>query len=200
MTTSTLDDAERALAFAQDELADVFGNIAAFWGFTKTQGRIYGLLFLSEQPMSHGDIQRRLGISAGSTSMTLSSLVQWGVLRRDERLYVAQTDMWKVITGVFQRRERDQVDTAIARVETIASALAALEQPSRASSFALTRVRQLSEFFSLGRRFLDAFVSRGPVRALLTNIATRAATFGSRAATTSATPSSTLEPDAPLGH
>jgi len=190
MAITTL-DAEPALVFAQDELADIFGNIAAFWGFTKTQGRIYGLLFLCEHPMSHGDIQRRLSISAGSTSMTLSSLVQWGVLRRAGRHYVAETDMWKVITGVFRRRERDQVDNAITRVGRIVEALGAVEKPSEASSFALLRVRQLSEFFVLGRRFLDAFVDRGPVRDLLTNIATRAARFGAR------TP---LENDASIGN
>jgi DNA-binding transcriptional regulator GbsR (MarR family) len=190
-------DADSALTFAQDELADVFGNIAAFWGFTKTQGRIYGLLFLCEDPMSHGDIQKRLGISAGSTSMTLSSLVQWGVLRRSGRLYVAETDMWKVITGVFRRRERDQVDNAIERVGHIVAALSSVEQPTQASSFALLRVRQLSEFFVLGRRFLDAFVDRGPVRDLLTNIATRAARFGARP------PREPHEPhdnDAPIGN
>ena len=192
--TEPTPDAESALTFAQDELADVFGNIAAFWGFTKTQGRIYGLLFLCEDPMAHGDIQRRLGISAGSTSMTLSSLVQWGVLRRSGRLYVAETDMWKVITGVFRRRERDQVDNAIERVGRIVSALSAVESPSQASSFALLRVRQLSEFFILGRRFIDAFVDRSPVRDLLTNIATRAARFGTR------TPHEPHENDAPLGN
>lgn len=191
MTTPTPTDADHALAFAQDELADVFGNIAAFWGFTKTQGRIYGLLFLCEEPMSHGDIQKRLGISAGSTSMTLSSLVQWGVLRRSGRHYVAETDMWKVITGVFRRRERDQVDNAIARVERILEALGGVTRHSQASSFALLRVQQLSEFFVLGRRFLDAFVDRGPVRDLLTNLATRAARFGAR------TP---LENDASIDH
>ena len=192
--TEPTPDAESALTFAQDELADVFGNIAAFWGFTKTQGRIYGLLFLCEDPMAHGDIQRRLGISAGSTSMTLSSLVQWGVLRRSGRLYVAETDMWKVITGVFRRRERDQVDNAIERVGRIVSALSAVESPSQASSSALLRVRQLSEFFILGRRFIDAFVDRSPVRDLLTNIATRAARFGTR------TPHEPHENDAPLGN
>lgn len=190
MATSAT-SAEHALAFAQDELAEVFGNIAAFWGFTKTQGRIYGLLFLCEHPMSHGDIQKRLGISAGSTSMTLSSLVQWGVLRRSGRHYVAETDMWKVITGVFRRRERDQVDAAIDRVSRILDALTAVPKHSQASSFALLRVRQLSEFFVLGRRFLDAFVDRGPVRDLLTNIALRASRFGAR------TPQ---ENDASIGH
>jgi DNA-binding transcriptional regulator GbsR (MarR family) len=189
--TTPATDANSALAFAQDELADVFGNIAAFWGFTKTQGRIYGLLFLTEDPMSHGDIQRRLGISAGSTSMTLSSLMQWGVLRRSGRLYVAETDMWKVITGVFRRRERDQVDTAIARVDRIAEVLSAVESPPPAVGFALARVRQLSEFFGLGRRLFDALVTRGPVRDLLSNLAARAAKFTPRSAS--------LESDVPLG-
>src|SRR5688572_29367706 len=101
-----------ALRQAQDEVAEIFGNIAAFWGFTRTQGRIYGLLFLSAEPLGHKDIQSRLGISAGSTSMTLASLAQWGVVRRRDRFYEAETDMWKVITGVLRRRERDQVNDA----------------------------------------------------------------------------------------
>ncbi len=184
---------QTALQFAQDELADVFGNIAAFWGFTKTQGRIYGLLFLSQGPLSHGDVQKRLGISAGSTSMTLSSLVQWGVLRRRERLYEAETDMWKVITGVFRRRERDQVNAAIERLDEITQRLAAVPDPDPATAFALSRVQQLAEFFQLGRRFLDAFVARSPLRDLLAVIATRAAKFSPLAF---ATP----EHDAPLGH
>ncbi len=60
-----------------------------FWGFTRTQGRIYGLLFITPQALSHGEIQKRLDISAGSTSMTISSLLHWGVLRRSGRLYAA---------------------------------------------------------------------------------------------------------------
>ena len=189
----TATDAETALTFAQDELADVFGNIASFWGFTKTQGRIYGLLFLTEAPQSHGDIQKRLGISAGSTSMTLSSLMQWGVLRRNGRLYEAETDMWKVITGVFRRRERDQVNAAIDRLDRIVAMLSAVERPSRDAAFALERARQLAEFFQLGRRFLDAFVAQSPVRDLLANLASRASKFAPRSL-------STTEHDAPLGH
>lgn len=181
------------LEYAQDELADVFGDIAAFWGFTKTQGRIYGLLFLTEHPQSHGDIHKRLGISAGSTSMTLSSLVQWGVLVRRGRLYEAETDMWKVITGVFRRRERDQINTAISRMSRIAEALEGAKQPDTATRFALKRVRELSEFFALGRRFLDAFVIGNPVRELLAVIATRAAKF-------SPLNLETAQHDASIGH
>lgn len=175
------EDAESApLTFAQDEIAEIFGNIAAFWGFTRTQGRVYGLLFLSPEPLSHGDIQRRLEISAGSASMTLSSLVHWGVLRRDGRLYEAQTDMWKVITGVFRRREREQVENAIERISTVVGQLEALSDPGPSVRFVIDRVHQLREFFLLGRRFLDAFVAGSPLHGLLSTIAQRASSFRSR--------------------
>jgi DNA-binding transcriptional regulator GbsR (MarR family) len=165
------------LTQAQDEIAEIFGNIAAFWGFTKTQGRIYGLLFLSPEPLGHKDVQTRLGISAGSTSMTLSSLLHWGVLRRTGRLYEAETDMWKVITGVFRRRERDQVDAAIDRLTRVAEHLDAIEKPDDAIRFARARVQQLADFFHLGRRFLEAFVSQSPIHGLLATIAQKAASF-----------------------
>lgn len=171
-------NADPALLAAQDEIADMFGDIAAFWGFTRTQGRIYGLLFLSPEPLGHGAVRDRLGISAGSTSMTLASLVHWGVLRRRGRLYEAETDMWKVITGVFRRRERDQVISAIDRTRRVRELLLDADDAAQpALLFARGRVEQLSEFFELGRRFLDAFVSQAPLTGLLSTIAQRAAKF-----------------------
>lgn len=164
-------DAERRLRIAQDELAEVFGNIAAFWGFTRTQGRIFGLLFLSPEPLDHGTIRDRLAISAGSTSMTLASLIEWGVVHRQGRLYVAETDMWALITSVFRRRERAQVDDAIRRAARIVELLSGAPLGSPRIRFALGRVEQLQGFFELGRRFLDAFVARRPVHGLITRIA-----------------------------
>ncbi len=166
-----------ALAHAQDELADIFGNIAAFWGFTRTQGRIYGLLFLSPEPLGHAEIRERLGISAGSASMTLSSLVHWGVLRRRGRLYEPETDMWKVITGVFRRREREQVLEAIERSNRLLTLLERVEDGGPSIAFVRRRTEQLRDFFALGRDFLDAFVTGRPMGSLLTTIAKRAARF-----------------------
>ena len=166
---------------AQDELAEVFGNIAAFWGFTRTQGRVFGLLFLSPEPLGHAEIRARLGVSAGSVSMTLSSLQHWGVVDRQGREFVAQTDFWQIITGVMRRRERAQVDDAILRVRKILDLLADAQvgdaPASPAVAFARGRMVQLHDFFELGRRFLDAFVSRHRLSGLLSSIAQQAARF-----------------------
>jgi DNA-binding transcriptional regulator GbsR (MarR family) len=171
--------AEETLHRAQDELAEVFGNIAAFWGFTRTQGRVFGLLFLSPVALGHAEIRERTGASAGSISMTLASLQHWGVVRRDDRKFVAETDLWKMITGVLRRRERAQVDDAIDRVSRIVASLEAIDDPPQAIEFAHARMVQLHDFFQLGRRFLDAFVGRQKLSALLSTIAQRAARFPS---------------------
>lgn len=169
------------LAYAQAEVAEIFGQIAAFWGFTRTQGRIYGLLFLAPEPLTQSDIRARLEISAGSASMTLASLERWGVLRRVERSYEAETDLWRVITSVLRRRERDQVISAIERIEQVVHVLTAIEGPSPAETFALYRANELLRFFRLGRRFLDALVAQHPVQGLLSTIARRAAMLHPRA-------------------
>ena len=75
-------NAEDELARARDLGVDTCGRIAEFWGFTRTMGRAFGLLYLSRAPLPQAEIQARLGISAGSASMTLAALQRWGVVHR----------------------------------------------------------------------------------------------------------------------
>jgi DNA-binding transcriptional regulator GbsR (MarR family) len=183
---------EQRLFAAQLEVAEIFGNIAAFWGFTRTQGRIYGLLFVSPEPVPQSELRDRLEISAGSASMTLASLLDWGVVHREGRMYVAETDLWKAITGVMRRRERAEVESAIQRMSAVVQSLRDAGEHAPRLRFALERTQILLEFFELGRNFLDAFVVRGPVHGLLGSIARRAARFPALL--------SRRDPDVRVGH
>lgn len=169
------EEAEDVLQQAQDELARTFEGIAEFWGFTRTQGRIFGLLFLSPEPMDHGSIRARLQISAGSTSMTLSALHDWGVVHREGRMYWAETDLWKLITAVFRRREREKVDDAIERVQHALSLLARAPADDPRIAFARQRLSYLLDFFTLGRALLNAVIGQSAVRGILTSLARHAA-------------------------
>ena len=86
-------------------------------------GRTFGLLYLSPEPLPQVDVQRRLHISAGSASMTLAALGRWGVVHRTwlrgqrREHYRAETDFWKMISGVLNERERREIAAAIAVVE-----------------------------------------------------------------------------------
>ncbi|MDX2019357.1 MAG: hypothetical protein SF187_03885 [Deltaproteobacteria bacterium] len=142
------------------------GRIAAFWGFTRTMGRAFGLLYLSPQPLSRADVQEQLHISVGSASMTLSALVRWGVVKkvREEGkrldLYEAETDFWKVISGVLNERERKEIRAASGLVEKACHHARAAKKQAKSTAkqeagVMLDRLEQLAAVCSVGETMLD---------------------------------------------
>lgn len=177
LTTVAQGEATReALESARIELSEVFGGIAEFWGFPRSQGRIYGYLLLSAHPLDQRELRDRLELSAGSVSMAVQALVEWGAVVRVGRGLAAQTDLWRVIVSVLKQRERAQVIEALRRVE---HALRTLEHAADGAElrFVRARLRSVHEFFELGREFLDAFVANAPVRSVLSSLVARAARF-----------------------
>ena len=164
------------LTVARDLAIDACGRIAEFWGFTRTMGRAFGLLYLSREPLPQGELQRRLGISVGSASMTLAALGRWGVVHkvwvRGQRRehYQAETDFWKMISGVLNERERREIGAAVevvGRAEKAAraaqGALAAPAASRRAKAeadFVVERVVRLGEICRLGETMLDILLGQ----------------------------------------
>ena len=162
---------EESLTEARDLAIDACGRIAEFWGFTRTMGRTFGLLYLSHEPLSQAEIQARLGISAGSASMTLAALGRWGVVHRvwvrGERRehYQAETDFWKMISGVLNERERREIGAAVevvSRAEASArAAQAAVRGAARADAdFVVERVARLGEICRNGETMLDMLLGQ----------------------------------------
>jgi DNA-binding transcriptional regulator GbsR (MarR family) len=165
------------LTAARDLAIDACGRIAEFWGFTRTMGRAFGLLYLSREPLAQSELQARLGISAGSASMTLSGLGRWGVVHkvwvRGQRRehYQAETDFWKMISGVLNERERREIGAAVevvGRAESTARlAQAALGAPAAGArrakadaDFVVERVSRLGEICRLGETLLDMLLGQ----------------------------------------
>ena len=109
---------------AIDQVAHAIGEVMEFWSFKPSMGRVWAVLYLSRAPLSAEEICCRTGLSSGSVSMTLNELRLWGVVGRVQpppgspgrrrKLYVAETDVWAMVTRVFRERELKQV--RIARV------------------------------------------------------------------------------------
>jgi DNA-binding transcriptional regulator GbsR (MarR family) len=165
------------LTAARDLAIDACGRIIQFWGFTRTMGRAFGLLYLSREPLPQSEIQARLGISAGSASMTLAALGRWGVVHkvwvRGQRRehYQAETDFWKMISGVINERERREIGAAVevvGRAEAIArqaqAALAAVPTGGRRAKgeadFVVERVARLGDICRLGETLLDMLLGQ----------------------------------------
>ncbi len=160
-----------------DELvSDAIGRLIEFWGFKRHMGRIWAVLYLSDAALSAKDLQDRLGLSAGTVSMTLTELARWGVVKkvwvRGERrdFFVAEGNLWKMIRRVFRERESVEVLDAIDAME---EALEYAKQKAKSGDLVerarakkqVERIGALLKLAKLGKRLLDALVSQGRVDA-----------------------------------
>jgi DNA-binding transcriptional regulator GbsR (MarR family) len=147
-------------------VSDAIGRLMVLWGFKRNMGRVWTLLYLSNEPLTAFVLRERLQLSAGAISMTLNELARWGVVhkvwRQGDRhdYYQAESSLWKMISRVLRERELSEVDHTI---EALEDALASLSRRAGAdanrSQTQRLRIEQLLELARLGRSMLDALIN-----------------------------------------
>lgn len=159
----------RAVALA----ADTIGELMRFWNFKPSMGRIWTVLYLSQEPLDAEQIEARAGLSAGNVSQTLHELLQWGVVKRvptpagsKRRLFAAETDILALVGRVLRERELRLVEDSIAQLE---EAVRILQNEGRGddaagflqSRFLITRVSNLLDLARTGRRIVQQLSRTG---------------------------------------
>jgi len=81
MITSTTNDPGSRLSPVETEAIQFFVEISHALGQPPSYAQIYGLLFISPQPLTMADIYERLQISKGSASMGLKFLREIGAVQ-----------------------------------------------------------------------------------------------------------------------
>ncbi|MGA1392271.1 MAG: GbsR/MarR family transcriptional regulator [Phycisphaerales bacterium] len=69
----------------QDRFIALWGDMGSHWGVPRSMAEIHALLFIVGEPLSADEIMERLRVSRGNVSMTLRSLVEWGIVSRSHR-------------------------------------------------------------------------------------------------------------------
>ena len=67
---------------ARKDMVEAAGGLFQALGLSRSAGQIYGLLYLSDKPLSLDDMVDLLSISKGSASMGTRHLASWGVIRQ----------------------------------------------------------------------------------------------------------------------
>jgi HTH-type transcriptional regulator, glycine betaine synthesis regulator len=147
-------------------VSDAIGRLMVLWGFKRNMGRVWTLLYLSDEPLTAHVLRERLQLSAGAISMTLNELARWGVVRKVFRqgdrhdYYEAESSLWKMISRVLRERERAEVVQAIEAFEDALAALVRRGDDPTAPRVRVQseRIQQLLELARLGKTMLDAVI------------------------------------------
>jgi DNA-binding transcriptional regulator GbsR (MarR family) len=157
-------------------VSDAVGRLMEFWGFKRNMGRVWTVLFLSNDAQTAADLRDKLELSTGAVSMTLTELARWGVVkkvwvkgdRRDH--FAAEGNLWKMISRVLNERERAEILESIDAMEEALEYLAAKatsDDPAERARAEVQRERvaQLLSLARLGKQLLETLVTQARVDA-----------------------------------
>ncbi len=111
------------------EFVDMCGGLAQGFGLPRSVGEIYGLLYLSPEPLSAPEIGAGLSISKGSVSTGTRQLLALGfirkVWRRDERkdFFEAEVELWDLMHSAYERIVKVRAHDAKRRLEVVGEIL-----------------------------------------------------------------------------
>ena len=135
------------LSALETGVIDLFVNGVRVLGLPKSIGEIYGLLYISPEPLSFDEILSRLQISKGSTSQGLKILRSLGAVRavyvagtrRD--YFVAETELKKLVGGFIREELSPHLESGTERLEALQCHLPAATEPD--AQFFKDRVSKL---------------------------------------------------------
>jgi DNA-binding transcriptional regulator GbsR (MarR family) len=103
-------------------MVEAAGALFQLLGLARSAGQIYGLLYLSEKPLSLDDMANVLSISKGSASMGARHLANWGVIRQvwvpgDRRdHYEALEDLGQLLRASFSEYLKPRLSSSEQRL------------------------------------------------------------------------------------
>lgn len=142
------------------ECVEFFGEVVQLFGVAPSVGQIYGLLYVSQEPLSFSDIFERLDISKGSVSQGLNLLRSIGAVHavapvgsNGRREYFSpELSLRKLMHGVLDERVNPLAGRSTGRLIRLREL--ADEAAGRQRRFQLDRVQQLQTW----RRRVKAIV------------------------------------------
>ncbi|MEI7729509.1 MAG: hypothetical protein WCO56_08045 [Verrucomicrobiota bacterium] len=144
------------LTALETEVIDFFVHLARLLGLPKSVAEIYGLLFLSLQPLSMDQIMGRLSVSKGSASQGLKFLRNLGAVqtvyaagsRCDH--FKAETELRRLAGGFLSKQLGPHFESSLERLERIERGLAQVPESERGELG--MRVRKLRQWEKRGRQ------------------------------------------------
>ena len=143
----------------RDNFIQGMGRISKFWGLSRLMGQLYGLLYLSPEPMTLDQLAEGLMVSKGSVSTNIRAIERWGMVEKvwvkaDRKdYYRAETRFMDIVVKILEEREKKEFDGAL---RTVSECLAELKSlpASDETKFLKKRLANMQRFFN----FIDKSV------------------------------------------
>jgi DNA-binding transcriptional regulator GbsR (MarR family) len=143
----------------QRQVVDFFVDGVKVLGLPRSLGEIYGLLFITPEPLSLDDLVARLGISKGSVSQGLRSLKDLGAIRETLAVngrrthYEPAIELKRLVGGFIREQVRPHLESGKTKLAKLQQTAKSEPDPTH-RDFLLDRISRLGHWMHAGRRIL----------------------------------------------
>ena len=147
-------------------MVEACGGMFQLLGLSRSAGQIYGLLYLSDKPLSLDDMVKLLSISKGSASMGTRLLANWGVVRQvwvpgDRRdHYEALADLGQLLRASYAEFVKPRLNNSEQR---LARLFEELERDAERGALSAREFKFCAERLRVLLRFQEKVQSIGPL-------------------------------------
>jgi len=149
---------------AKNKFIQSWGSLGSSWGISRTMAQIHAILLLSPESMTADEILEELVISRGNVSMSLKSLIEWGIVTKEykagerKEYFVAEKDIFRVATQIAQERRKRELAPVIHMLDSIKDF--EVEKTAKSKGEELKNVSsQLLDFAKKSYMILQKFIS-----------------------------------------
>ena len=153
------DSVSSGLSQIERQVVTLFADGVKVAGLPRSLGEIYGLLFLTRDPLSLDDLVGRLQISKGSASQGLKFLRTLGAIQEvdgpDTRrtYYQADIKLKKLVGGFIREQLRPHLDSGKERLRALEAEVNLEEDPAQ-RAFYDERVKKLERWLKQAKLVL----------------------------------------------
>jgi DNA-binding transcriptional regulator GbsR (MarR family) len=154
-------DNRKPLPLSMERFVLHWGEMGGQWGVNRSVSQIHALLYVADKPLTAEEIADSLGIARSNVSNSLRELLAWDLIRavpvlRDRRtFYVAETDLWTLVSRIAAGRKERELDPAAAALK---ECLAAAETDDQVSPVATRRLREMLDFVERTGRWYEQMI------------------------------------------
>jgi DNA-binding transcriptional regulator GbsR (MarR family) len=157
-------DADPAVADARETVADALARSAEIYGLNRSYGRLYGVLFFADDPVSLDDLVERSGYAKSTVSTAMNAMERLHLVQRrsipgegKKAFYEAQTDFWQVLQEFLKREVQREIDVMVRALDDAETALEAADGEQARRD--LEKVRSLKRTYEYSDRLVDLLTS-----------------------------------------
>lgn len=153
------------VAEARAEVVEAMERSAELYGLNRSYGRLYGVLFFAEGPLSLDELVEESGYAKSTVSTAMKAMERLHLVHRrsvpgegKKAYYEAETDFWHVVQEFLRREVQREIDVMTRALESAEERLEEADDERAARD--LERVRSLEQTYARSQTLVDVLTSQ----------------------------------------